>query len=156
MLHDCHNVGTTLQTTFIQRAGNFVKMLWQYCKITKFSMLPQHTGNVAWTEHCRPSKVQHSHNISATLSQRCGNVVKLHVFQHCHSIHTMLCLVNLTKICHLFFLWYTRCCLWADQSTILPQLWHNDIIFDIATIFLQHCRNTLRIRNLIFHPKNKV
>ncbi len=69
------------------------------------------------------------------LSQCWGNIVKLHNFRCCHNFMRMLpeC-CGLTKV--------------PCSHSVVPTL-RNRIIFNVATVWLQSCRNTPRIRNFV-------
>ena len=101
------------------------------------TMFTQCSGNVVWT--LVP-------NIQATLSQHCGNVEKLCNFQHCHNAMTMLSEICENVVCQPKY---------QHSHNIVPTFW-DYIIFNVATMLLQCWWNTPRMRNLIFHFKNKI
>ena len=78
-LQCCHSIDTTLRTNImLQHSHNVQTTLWQYYRITQFSMLPQ---------HCCLSIVR---TLRADQSTTLYNVVKFHYFRCCHNVATTL------------------------------------------------------------------
>ena len=119
ILHCCHNVATMLKTTLDHNVGTTFR---------------QHCVNVLWK--LAPNiEFWPNDNVQATLWECwCPTLSdQTTTFRHCcHNV--VATLKNNIKF---------QCC-----HNIVLTLRIN-VIFNVATTFLQHCRNTPRIRNLI-------